>query len=57
MRYHALVETLRTSVAPLRTSTFSTATGDLWACDVDHDLLTRSCDEVLAVIEELWKRQ
>lgn len=57
MRYHALVETLRTSVAPLRTSIFSTATGDLWTTDVDHDLLTRSGDEVLAVIDELWKNQ
>jgi hypothetical protein len=57
MRYHALVETLRSSVAPLRTSTFSTATGDLWTLDVDHELLTRSANEVLDVISELWKNQ
>ena len=57
MRYHALVETLRTSIVPLRSSTFSTATGDLWTVDVDHELLSRSGDEVLAVIEELWKNQ
>jgi hypothetical protein len=57
MRYHALVETLRSSVVPLRTSTFSTATGDLWTLDVDHELLTRSADEVLCVIGELWKNQ
>jgi hypothetical protein len=57
MRYHALVQTLRTSIVPLRTSTFSTATGDLWTADVDHQLLTRSADEVLGVIDELWKKQ
>jgi hypothetical protein len=57
MRYHALVETLRTSIAPLRTSAFSTATGELWASDVDHELLARSADEVLEVINELWKGQ
>lgn len=54
MRYHALVETLRTSIVPLRTSAFSTATGDLWALDVDHGLLARSADEVLKVIHDLW---
>jgi hypothetical protein len=57
MRYHALVETLRTSVAPWRTSAFSTATGDLWALDVDHELLARSADEVLGVIHDLWNAQ
>jgi hypothetical protein len=57
MRYHALVETLRSSVVPLRTSTFSTATGDLWTLDVDHELLTRSANEVLDVVSELWKNQ
>jgi hypothetical protein len=57
MRYHALVETLRTSIVPLRTSAFSTATGELWSTGVDHELLTRSCDEVLDVIDQLWKSQ
>jgi hypothetical protein len=57
MRFHALVETLRSSVVPLRTSCFSTATGDLWTLDVDHELLTRSVTEVLDVISELWKNQ
>ena len=57
MRYHALVETLRTSIVPLRTSAFSTATGDLWALDVDHELLSRSANEVLEVINELWMSQ
>lgn len=55
MRYHALVATLRTGVVPLRTSTFSTATGDLWTTDVDHDMLRRSGDEVLAILNDLWK--
>jgi hypothetical protein len=54
MRFHALVETLRTSIVPLRTATFSTATGELWARDVDATLLTRSADEVLGAIRELW---
>jgi hypothetical protein len=53
--YHALVETLRTSFAPLRTSAFSTATGDLWSMDVDHELLQRSAEDVLAIIDALWK--
>jgi hypothetical protein len=47
MRYHALVQTLRTGVVPLRTSAFSTATGEMWSLDVDTELLTRSAYEVL----------
>jgi hypothetical protein len=54
MRYHALVETLRSSVVPLRTSTLSTATGELWTLDVDHAMLQRSADEVLEVLNEMW---
>ena len=50
MRYHALVQTLRTSTMPLRTAAFSTATGELWTQDVDFALLARSVDEVLAVV-------
>jgi hypothetical protein len=53
MRYHALVQTLRTSIAPLRTSIFSTATGELWSVDVDDELLTRSVADVLGVISHL----
>jgi hypothetical protein len=53
MRYHALVQTLRTSIAPLRTSIFSTATGELWSIDVDDELLTRSVTDVLGVISHL----
>lgn len=52
MRYHALVQTLRTSVVPLRTSAFSTATGELWTRDVDATLLRRGLDELVAVLSE-----
>lgn len=54
MRYHALVQTLRTSTMPLRTCTFSTATGELWVRDVDYSLLARSVDEVLLCVRDLW---
>ncbi|MGC2485661.1 MAG: hypothetical protein WA359_05415 [Acidimicrobiales bacterium] len=51
MRYHALVQTLRTGTVPLRTSMFSTGTGELWSVDVDHELLARSVADVLGVVE------
>jgi hypothetical protein len=50
MRYHALVQTLRTSIVPLRTSIFSTATGELWSSDVNEEMLTRALGDVLDVI-------
>jgi hypothetical protein len=50
MRYHALMQTLRSSVVPLRTSILSSATGELWTLDVDHELLIRSVDDVAAVL-------
>ncbi|HEV7958904.1 MAG TPA: hypothetical protein VGP11_05540, partial [Acidimicrobiales bacterium] len=53
LRYHALVQTLRTSVVPLRSSMFSTATGELWSTDVDDELLRRSVDDVFNAIERL----
>jgi hypothetical protein len=53
MRYHALVQTLRTSTVPLRTSMFSTATGELWSLDVDEELLQRSLRDVLDVVASL----
>jgi hypothetical protein len=53
MRYHALVQTLRTSIAPLRTSMFSTASGELWSIDVDDELLTRSVADVLEVVSRM----
>ena len=55
MRYHALLQTLKTSVVPLRTSIFSSATSELWTSDVDYELLSRSVDEVLAVLSDMWK--
>lgn len=54
MRFHALVQTLRTSTMPLRTCTFSTATGELWMRDVDYELLSRSVDDVLEAVASLW---
>ena len=54
MRYHALTQTLRTSIVPLRTCTFSSATGELWIRDVDQELLTRSVNEVLACVNDQW---
>lgn len=53
MRYHALVQTLRTSTVPLRTSMFSTATGELWNIDVDEELLTKAVDDVLEVVRAM----
>jgi hypothetical protein len=53
MRDHALVQTLRTGIVPLRTSMFSTGTGELWSVDVESELLARSVDDVLRVIEGL----
>lgn len=50
LRYHALVQTLRTSAVPLRTSIFSSATGELWCVDVDADVLARAVSDVLDVI-------
>lgn len=55
MRYHALLQTLRTGVVPLRTSAFSTATGELWIRDVDYELLLRSTEDVLKAVEHLWR--
>lgn len=52
MRYHALIQALRTSVVPLRTSAFSTATGDLWTRDVDATLLRRALEDLVSVIRE-----
>jgi hypothetical protein len=54
MRYHALLQTLRTSVMPLRTCTFSSATGEIWIRDIDYELLARSVEDVLANVREQW---
>lgn len=54
MRYHALMQTMRTSVVPLRTSIFSSATGDLWTVDVDQEVLMRAVEDVARVLDR-WK--
>jgi len=50
LRYHALVQTLKTSVVPWRSAMFSTATGELWTKDVEYEMLARSVHEVLSVV-------
>ncbi len=54
MRYHALMQTLRTSVMPLRTCAFSSATGEIWIRDVDYELLARSVADVLGCLRDQW---
>jgi hypothetical protein len=54
MRFHALMHTLRTSVMPLRTCTFSSATGEMWIRDVDYELLARSVQDVLNSVRDQW---
>jgi hypothetical protein len=54
MRYHALLQTMRTSMMPLRTCTFSSATGEMWIRDVDYELLARSVEDVLASVRDQW---
>ncbi len=53
MRYHALVQTLRTGTVPLRTSIFSTGTGELWCAPVDAELLLRSAHDVLDAVRAM----
>lgn len=53
MRYHALIQTLRTSVVPLRTSMFSSATGELRTLDVDRELLMRGVEDLTHIISRL----
>jgi hypothetical protein len=54
MRFHALTQTLRTSLMPLRTSAFSSATGEIWIRDVDYELLARSVEDVLTSVRDQW---
>ena len=53
MRFHALVQTLRTTTVPLRTSAFSSATGELWTHDVDAALLRRALEELLETVRAI----
>jgi len=55
LRFHALVQTLRTGVVPLRSSAFSSATGELWVRDVDRELLQRGVRDVLEALGRLWR--
>ena len=55
LRYHALVETLRTSVVPLRSAVLSSATGELWLRDVDDELLARAADDLLGAVLDGWR--
>jgi hypothetical protein len=57
LRYHALVQTLRTGVVPLRTATFSTSSGEMWCVDVDEKLLMRSVNDVIDVMTSLKASQ
>jgi hypothetical protein len=54
LRYHALVETLRTSTPPLRVATLSSATGEFWNIDVTSDLLVLALEDVLDAVEQRW---
>jgi hypothetical protein len=54
LRFHALLQTLRSSVMPLRTCTFSSATGEIWMRDVDYELLARSVEDVLGCVRDHW---
>ena len=53
MRFHALMQTLRTSIVPLRTSMFSSATGELWSRDVDSELLMRAVRDLVTLLGTL----
>lgn len=53
VRYHALVQTLRTGVVPLRSAVFSTATGELSTRDVDGELLAEGVTDVIAAVRAL----
>jgi hypothetical protein len=53
VRYHAMMQTLRTGVAPLRSSIFSSATGEIWTFDVDAELLMRGVEDVARTFDHL----
>jgi hypothetical protein len=40
-------------VVPLRTSIFSSATGELWTLDVDRELLMRGVDDVVETLKAM----
>jgi hypothetical protein len=55
LRYHALVETLRAGVVPLRSAVLSSATGELWLREVDDELLDRAVGDVLGALVAQWR--
>jgi hypothetical protein len=52
LRFHALNQTLRTGVTPLRSGVLSTATGEQLVHTVDTELLTRAVEDVLEAAEK-----
>ena len=53
LRYHALVQTLRSGVVPLRVAIFSTATADCLIREVDTELLQRAVRDLAAFVGTL----
>lgn len=47
VRYHALVHTLKSGVAPWRSAIFSTATAELLSCEVTSEQLHESVEDVV----------
>lgn len=50
LRFHALVQTLSSSVPPLRVVSLSSATNELWSLDVDNELLRRALRDVVDAV-------
>ncbi len=50
LRYHAVVESLRTSRAPTYVAALSTASGDMWRIAVDDELLLRGVEDLIQVL-------
>ncbi|MBU6233522.1 MAG: hypothetical protein KJS64_04655 [Acidobacteria bacterium] len=57
LRYHALVESLRTSRPPTFVAALSTASGDMWRCEVDDELLLRGVADLIAVLSSREEQQ
>jgi hypothetical protein len=55
LRFHALVETLRSGEVALRSAVLSSATGELWLRDVDDEMLSRAAGDVLGAVHEQWR--
>lgn len=50
LRFHALVESLRTSRPPTYVAALSTASGEMWRCEVDDELLHRAVSDLINVL-------